>query len=88
MIIYRTLEFLDDYEKLQQKEKKQMDKALRFLVADIRHPSLRIKKTQGELIKGIRDLFEGRINRDYRFLFIIEDSAYVLLHCGKHDNIF
>jgi len=37
-------------------------------------------------MKGYRNIFEGRITRDYRFFFLIETQAYMLLRCGKHDE--
>jgi hypothetical protein len=42
---------------------------------DLRHPSIRAKKYhEGD------DIWQGRINRDYRFYFqILEDTYYILM---------
>ena len=42
-------------------------KAFRFLASDPRHPSLGIKK-----IKGVKVIWEGLIDRSYRFTFLFE----------------
>ena len=56
-------------------------------MANPHHPSLRIKKVKGEYFtKGYDNIFEGRITRDYRFFFLIETDAYVLLRCGRHEE--
>jgi len=49
---------------------------------------LHIKKTKGEVVKGLSDVFEGRITKSYRFLFLIENNIFTLLRCGKHDEFF
>jgi mRNA-degrading endonuclease RelE of RelBE toxin-antitoxin system len=88
MKIIRTHLFKDDFQKLPDNIKRSAEKALRMLLNDPRHPSLHIKKTKGEVIKGYQNVFEGRIIRNYRFLFLIESDAYVLLRCGSHDEFF
>ena len=55
-------------------------------MGDPHHPSLHIKKVRGETIKGHSNVFEGRITRFYRFFFLIETEAYVLLCCGDHEE--
>ena len=47
------------------------EKQLRFLMNNIQHPSLHAKK-YGEK----RDLWQERVNRDWRFYFTIEDDIY------------
>ena len=54
-------------------------KQFEFLANDIRHPSLRAKKYE-----GIEDVWQGRVNRDYRFFFKIEDDTYLVLAIGPH----
>jgi plasmid maintenance system killer protein len=46
-------------------------KQLRFLAADLHHPSLRAKKYD-----EARDLWQARVNRDWRFYFTIEGDTY------------
>ncbi len=47
------------------------EKQLRFLAANILHPSLHAKKYD-----EARDLWQGRVNRNWRFYFTITDDAY------------
>lgn len=47
------------------------EKQLRFLAANIQHPSLRAKKYD----EG-RDLWQARVNRAWRFYFTITDDSY------------
>jgi mRNA-degrading endonuclease RelE of RelBE toxin-antitoxin system len=54
-------------------------KQLALLAGNVRHPSLRAKKYEGE-----DDLWQGRINRDYRFFFRIEGDAYQVLTIIPH----
>ncbi|MGR3309860.1 MAG: type II toxin-antitoxin system RelE/ParE family toxin [Candidatus Brocadiales bacterium] len=87
-IIIRTDSFERDYKKLPEKIKQKTKKALRLLATNPYHPSLRVKKTKGEVIKGYSDVFEGRITKDFRFLFLIRGDTFYLLRCGKHDDFF
>jgi mRNA-degrading endonuclease RelE of RelBE toxin-antitoxin system len=50
---------------------KAFKKQLRFLVRDLRHPSLRAKKYD----EG-RDLWQARVNDDWRFYFKMFDDTY------------
>lgn len=88
MNLVRTDLFKKDFLNLPAGIRRQTEKALRLLAADPFHPSLHIKKTKGEVLKGYRNVFEGRISKSYRFLYLIEGGAYVLLRCGKHDEFF
>ena len=80
MKLIRTDRFLDDYRKLPGQVRKQTDRKLRCLVENVAHPSLRVKR-----VRKYRGVFEGSINRDYRFLFQITTGAYILLRIGRHD---
>ena len=88
MELFPTKTFQRDYENLPTLIQKQLDRNLEFLLKNPKHPSLHVKKTKGEIIKGYSDVFEGRISKNYRFLFLIETNYYVLLRCGKHDEFF
>ena len=66
--------------------KRRTETALRLLLSNPRHPSLRIKKVKGNILQGYENIFEGRITRDYRFFFLIETDAYILLRCGRHEE--
>lgn len=75
-----TNRFKRDYKKLPADIQELTDKQLRFLVQDLSHPSLRVKK-----VRKYKNIFEGSITMDYRFLFQITSEGYILLRAGKHD---
>jgi len=80
MKLIRTNHFKRDYRKLPPRIQEQTDNKLRYLVGDIRHPSLRVKR-----VRRYRDVFEGSITKHYRFLFKITSEGYILLRVGRHD---
>ncbi len=84
MKIFRTEPFKRDFEKLPNEIRRRTKIALRLLLSNPHHPSLRVKKVRGEILKGYGNIFEGRITRDYRFFFLIETDSYILLRCGRH----
>ena len=86
MKVIRTEPFKRDFHRLPDAIKRRTEAALRLLMANRHHPSLRIKKMQREIIKGYDNIFEGRITRDYRFFFLIETDVYILLRCGRHEE--
>jgi len=86
MKLLPTKSFQKDYERLPQHIQRQTDRKLELLLTNPRHPSLRTKKVRGE-IRGHRDVFEGSISMNYRFIFRIEGECYVLLRCGTHTQI-
>jgi hypothetical protein len=61
MKISRTDAFKREFQKLPDRIKRSTEKALRLLVTNPHHPSLRVKKVKGELIKGFDNVFEARI---------------------------
>lgn len=80
MRLVTTDPFERSYKKLPSSIKKKTDKILRFLVNDIRHPSIRAKK-----IQGAGDIWEGRIDKFHRFTFQIEGDKILLRSIGEHD---
>jgi len=48
-----------------------------FLLADLKHPSLRAKKYDAER-------WQARVTRDWRFYFRIERDTYLLLDMMRH----
>jgi mRNA-degrading endonuclease RelE of RelBE toxin-antitoxin system len=60
---------------LQKKARKQFI----FLLADIRHPSLNIKKYE-----GFEDVWQGRIDKSYRFYFHIINPEYIIILIINH----
>lgn len=55
------------------------DKQIKFLVEDIRHPSLRAKK-----FDEAKDRWQARINQDWRFYFTIDGDTYTILDIVPH----
>jgi len=60
---------------IKQKFKKQID----FLLENLRHPSLRCKKYDEK-----REIWQARVNRRYRFYFLIKGDTYILLEIKPH----
>lgn len=54
-------------------------KQLRFLLQNLRHPSLRAKK-----YSEVEGIWQARVDRSYRFYFLIEKNVYVLLNIKPH----
>ena len=50
-----------------------------FLAGNLHHPSLHAKKYD-----EANDIWQARINRDWRFYFMIVDDAYVILDVIPH----
>lgn len=82
----RTEPFKRDFQKLPETIKRRTEAALKLLLSNPHHPSLRVKKVRGDIIKGYDNIFEARITKDYRFFFLIETDAYILLRCGRHEE--
>jgi mRNA interferase RelE/StbE len=54
-------------------------KQLTFLMSDLRHPSLRAKK-----YSGVDDLWQARVNQEWRFYFRIIDDTYFITNIIPH----
>jgi mRNA-degrading endonuclease RelE of RelBE toxin-antitoxin system len=67
------------YEALPEQLRDRVDRQLSALLSDLRHPSLRAKKYDER-----RDIWQGRVNRDYRFYFTIEGDTYRILSIIPH----
>jgi len=77
--IRRTDRFKKDYQKLPAEIQRRVDEKLRFLLRDLRHPSLRVHK-----LRGVEELWEFSVTMNYRVIFEIEGEYYVLLGVGPH----
>jgi plasmid maintenance system killer protein len=55
------------------------DKQVRFLVNDLHHPSLRAKKYD-----EAKDLWQARVNRDWRFYFLVDRDLYTIVTIVPH----
>jgi mRNA interferase RelE/StbE len=79
VIIRRTDAFLRDYRTLPVAIRERVDKQLRLLFEDFRHPSLRLKKMKGT------DKFEIRISKGYRLTLRLLQGIVELRRVGTHD---
>lgn len=64
---------------LEPQTKAQARKQLALLLNNIRHPSIRAKKYD-----EANDIWQGRVNRDYRFYFRIIGNRYRILMIILH----
>ena len=71
---------LKDFDALSEPLQCRVNKQLNFLAADLRHPSLNAKKYS----EGGAGVWQGRINRDYRFYFSIGENEYFILRIIPH----
>jgi mRNA-degrading endonuclease YafQ of YafQ-DinJ toxin-antitoxin module len=69
------------YRQLGQGQQKAIQKALRRLAENKRHPSLRVKRVQGT--KGI---WEASATISLRITFQREKDLIILRNCGEHDE--
>lgn len=74
-----TLRFRKQYQKLSKDRQAKFDKQLAFLLSNLRHPSLRAKKYD-----EAQDIWQARVDDDYRFYFTIQDDSYILLSIIPH----
>jgi mRNA interferase RelE/StbE len=79
VIIRRTDAFLRDYRALPADIRERVEKQLRLLLEDYRHPSLRLKKLKGT------DKFEIRISKGYRLTLRFDKEHMELRRVGTHD---
>lgn len=76
-----TRRFKKAYWRLPPPAQDKVKKALRLLDENPRHPSLRVKR-----IQGTDKLYEGRINRKYRFSFEFDGEDILLRNVDNHDE--
>lgn len=65
--------------KLPKKTQVLFDKQIDFLLEDFRHSSLNSKKYDEKI-----NLWQARIDKFYRFYFIIQDNFYIIVSVKKH----
>ena len=58
---------------------KAFDKQVRLLAKNLNHPSLHTKKYD-----KAADLWQARVNRDWRFYFLIQDGTYLIVAIIPH----
>jgi mRNA interferase RelE/StbE len=74
-----TSKFIKSYTDAPLSVRKAFDKQSKFLLDNLRHPSLRSKKYDES-----RDLWQARVNSDWRFYFTIEGGAIYLYDIIRH----
>ena len=72
--------FLKQYAKLPLVIRKKVDRQIRYLVSNLRHPSLYAKKMTGE-----EDIWEARVDYHHRLTFQIVGETIVWRRVGSHD---
>jgi mRNA-degrading endonuclease RelE of RelBE toxin-antitoxin system len=68
-----------DYAALRPEVRKAFGKQLGFLLSGLAHPSLRAKKYD-----EANDIWQARVNRSWRFYFVIQGDEYVVLSIIPH----
>ncbi|MDI6731338.1 MAG: hypothetical protein QME05_01990 [Candidatus Margulisbacteria bacterium] len=84
MKFYYSEKFKKLFRKLPGTIKNRFEKQFKLMEKDIRHPSLHVKKMQGNA-----DIWEARINEQYRFTFITfnwQSETVIFRVIGKHDE--
>lgn len=71
--------FIEQYKKLPQKLQLKVDKQLSLLVFSLHHPSLRAKKYDED-----NDIWQARVDKNYRFYFRIHKDIFEILSVISH----
>jgi len=79
MKLLRTTRFERSYAKSPLQVQRAFDKQSALLLQNLRHPSLRAKKYDER-----RDLWQARVNQDWRFYFLIQNDAYLIVDIIPH----
>ena len=79
MRLLYTERFRRSYADAPRSIQKRCDKQLALLVENLRHPSLRAKKYD-----EVRDIWQARVNKGWRFYFVIRGDLYYLLDLIPH----
>lgn len=79
MKIRLTDKAIKRYKKLSKNLQHKADKQFEYLRTDSSHPSLKVKKYQ-----GYENLWQGRIDKSYRFYFHIIEPDYIIISIINH----
>ena len=80
MKILWTPPFERDFFTLSEALQIRVEKTLRLLAANPRHPSLRTKK-----LEGAKDVWEARVSLSYRITYQASGDTLILRRVGSHD---
>ena len=73
--------FAKAYAKLPRHVQRKVDKALRLLDEDFRHPGLRARP-----VEGTRGIYEARVDRKHRLTYERVDDRLIMRTVGEHDK--
>ncbi len=79
MKVFYSPEFKDALKRCNPEIKQKLYKQVGYLSQNLRHPSLHAKKYD-----ETRGIWQARVNRGYRFYFLVEKDTYVLLDIRAH----
>ncbi len=79
MRIRLTDKAIKQYKSLPKSLQRKADKQFLYLIENISHPSLNIKKYQ-----DFDNLWQGRIDKSYRFYFHIIEPNYIIVSIINH----
>lgn len=79
MKIRLTDKAVKQYQKLPVNLQKKARKQFAYLLQDVQHPSLNVKKYQ-----GLENVWQGRIDKSYRFYFHIINPNYIIISIINH----
>ena len=82
MTILAYERFRKAYRELPPSIQRKVDKQLKLLVSNPRHPSLQVKR-----IRGTESVWEGRVDLHYRMTFEIQEEVIYLRVVGNHDEV-
>lgn len=68
-----------DYDALDARLQRRVDKQLGFLLENLRHNSLHAKKYDES-----GDIWQARVDRNYRMYFRIEEDTYLIISIQPH----
>jgi len=75
-----TERFRRAYRALTDEDQKRVQRALRRMSEELRHPGLRVKR-----IRGTHGIWEARASRALRLTFEVDGDKIVLRNVGSHD---
>ena len=76
-----TARFKRDYRKAATDVQERTDKALKFLLSDLQHPSLRAK-----IVDERRRIWQARVSDSWRIQFQIADDSLLVLQLFSHKD--
>jgi len=81
MSLQFTERFVRQYQRLPKAMQRKVDKALRLLNADFRHPGLR-----SHPVEGMEGVFEAYVDAKYRMTFERYGNVFLMRNVDNHDE--